>query len=294
MQLQLGPGRSERRLPFKAMLVCSSGSDNWMESPKVSWPDLDPAGHRTGRVIRLLPPYHSWTLFAIAFDQWGKNWTPAITGMRAFTLDMASGIVQIVLSSDQKRLQKGLIPGPGQLPHFRHQGRVGSGSRISTDCHLYYAGQRRAGFGTSHPASPLQKCTQKKMTWIMGISDLWVGNKILPGVGRSRYILSTPTPTPSKTTDSDRLRLRLRSPGSVIRFLDIYVVPTERSSMISKRKSLRLWRSSIFTSLVWIEIGTIKLKSYSHRVKCDINQRNERKKWQRLKKATKEVAIIKK
>ena len=165
------------------MLVCSSGSDDWIESPKVSWPDLDPAGHRAGRVIRLLPPY--LTLFAIAFDQWEQIERKLSRAVRAGTLDMASVTVQIVLSSDQTRLQKGLIPGPGQLPHFGHQGRVGSGSRISTDCHLYYAEQRRAGFGTSHPASPLQKYTQK-ITSIMGISDLWVGNKILPGVGRSR------------------------------------------------------------------------------------------------------------
>ena len=49
------------------------------------------------------------------------------------------------MSSDQtpKRLQKG--SSPDQLPHFRHRGQVGSGSGISTDCHLYCAGQRRVG-----------------------------------------------------------------------------------------------------------------------------------------------------
>ena len=79
--------------------------------------------------------------------------------MRAGALDMASVTLQIVLASDQTRFQKGLKPGPGKLPHFRHQSRVGFGSGISTDCHLYYAEQRKAGFGTCHPVSPLQKYT---------------------------------------------------------------------------------------------------------------------------------------
>ena len=35
--------------------------------------------------------------------------------------------------------------------HFRYRDRVGSGSGISTDCHLYYVEQRRAWFGIYHP-----------------------------------------------------------------------------------------------------------------------------------------------
>ena len=62
-------------------------------------------------------------------------------------LHMAS--VQMVLSIGQTRLQKGLIADPDQVSHFRHRGRVGSVSGISTDSHLCHAEQRKAGFGKS-------------------------------------------------------------------------------------------------------------------------------------------------
>ena len=72
------------------------------------------------------------------------------------------GTVQIVfqlIKSDSKKL----ILCPDQVPHFRHRDRDVSRSGISPDCHVCYAEQRKAGFGTYHPASPPHKSGQKML-----------------------------------------------------------------------------------------------------------------------------------
>ena len=107
----------------------------------------DPTSTRPGpdRVGWLLPLYNNWPLFAIALGQrktiFGLSLSPA---QRAGALDMANVTVHIVFVNAQTRLQKGLIPRPDQKDTFRYRDRVGSGSGISTDCHLYYM-QNSAG-----------------------------------------------------------------------------------------------------------------------------------------------------
>ena len=85
----------------------------------------DPTWTRLGpdRVGWLLPPYHNWTLFAIALDQRKTIFEPPLSrALRADALDMANVTVQIVLSSAQTRLQKGLIPRPEQNDTFQMSG----------------------------------------------------------------------------------------------------------------------------------------------------------------------------
>ena len=82
----------------------------------------DPTWTRPGpdRVGWLLPPYHNWTLFAIALDQMKTIFEPPLSrASRAGVLYMTSVTVQIVLSSVQTRLQKGLIPRPEQNDTFQ-------------------------------------------------------------------------------------------------------------------------------------------------------------------------------
>ena len=75
---------------------------------------------------------------------------------------MVSVTVQIVLSSAQMRLQKGLIPRPEQNDTCQISGLgwawVRNFDRLPS---LLYAEQRRARFGIYHPASPPQKYAQK-------------------------------------------------------------------------------------------------------------------------------------
>ena len=147
-----------------------------MESPKVSWSDP----RITGNDSRC--PSYGECFCSNSFVKWSN--------------------------ANAKRVNTGSRP----TATFQTTG-VGSGSGISTDCHLCYAEQRRAGFGTCHPASP-QKYTQKKMTKIMGIEICESGIRSCPesvGVGkfcrlRHRLRLRAKQPTP---TDSDYVR----SPG---------------------------------------------------------------------------------
>ena len=91
---------------------------DWMESPKVSWSD------------------------------------PVSRAMIAGALDMASVSVQIVLSSDQTRLQKELIPGPGQLPHFK-QRELGLGQEFRPI--VISTMQNSAGLGSVLVIQPVHK-----------------------------------------------------------------------------------------------------------------------------------------
>ena len=124
---------------------------------------------------------------------------------------MANVTVQIVLSSAQTRLQKGLIRRvQNKMTHFRYRDWVGSGSGISTDCHLYYVEQRRAWFGIYHPASLPQKLRKNDLNNRQG-DFCESGIRACPesvGVGkfcrlrlrlRLREKQPTPTPTPAPT-----------------------------------------------------------------------------------------------
>ena len=76
--------------------------------------------------------------------------------------------VQIV-SQLIKNYRKKLIPGPDQVPHFRHRGRDGSRSGISADCHVCYA-EERSSVPTYHPASPSHKSGQKMLRMAISLN----------------------------------------------------------------------------------------------------------------------------
>ena len=130
------------------------------------------------------------------------------------------GCVQIVLLIDQKRLQKKLMLGPDQVPHFRHRGWDVSRSGISNDCHVCYAEQCRAGFGTYHPAGPQHKSEQKNVLNNVHGDFFESGIRACPesvGVGkfcrlRLRLRAKQPTPTDSDSgSDSDSAALLVAS-----------------------------------------------------------------------------------
>ena len=169
---------------------------------------LDPIWIRSNepRLGRLTASSISITeaFFSIAFDQWTKLFERSM--YHGGVIDMEK--VQIILSVDQKRLQKKIIPGPDQVPHFTHRGRDVSWSGISNDCHVCYAEQRRAGFGTYHPATSPHKSGQKNAL-IKRHGDFFEsGVRAYPeSVGVSKFCrlrlrlrLRTKQPTP---TDSD-------------------------------------------------------------------------------------------
>ena len=74
---------------------------------------------------------------------------------------MASATIRIVLSIVIKRDCKRVNTGSRPTATFWTSDWVGSGSEILTDCHLYYAEQRRTGFVIYHPVSLLQNYAQK-------------------------------------------------------------------------------------------------------------------------------------
>ena len=103
------------------------------------------------------------------------------------------------------------------MTHFRYRDRVGPGSEISTDCHIYYVEQRRAWFGIYHPASLPQKYAQNGQNNRHG-DFCESGIRVCPesvGVGkfcrlRLRLRLREKQPTPADSdsgSDSDSAAL---------------------------------------------------------------------------------------
>ena len=109
----------------------------------------DPTWTRPGpdRVGWLLPPWYRWTIFAIAYDQWKKNYLNARCRYRGHLepvplIDMQDSVQNSNdFVADQMRLQrvnkelvrKEMRVNPDHVPHFGHRDRVQSGSGISTD-----------------------------------------------------------------------------------------------------------------------------------------------------------------
>ena len=125
------------------MFVCFSGIKRiidtydqmqWVPACVYSWPDLDPTGSGDGSLHSITEPFLRSRLINVQHYLNARYITavPLIWGV------LNSFVIY------QKWLQKKLLPGPDQVPHFRHRGRDVSRSGISTDAMsaMAYAEQR--------------------------------------------------------------------------------------------------------------------------------------------------------